>query len=51
MYIYIPRLFDLSPTPSLDPSRSSQVTELGFLCFIADSELPILHMGMYVCPS
>ena len=50
MCTYIPSLLDLPPTPPPShDSRSSQSTELRFLCSVAAShELSILHMVEYI---
>ena len=44
-YIYIISSLSLPPLPPFQPSRSAQITRLGFLCYTATShQLPILHM-------
>ena len=43
MYTYIPSLSSIPPTPSSHPSKSSQSTELSFLCYIAVSEWKMLN--------
>ena len=49
-YTYIPSLLILLPTSPSHPSRSSQSTELSFLCHTAASHLlSLLHMVAYIC--
>ena len=46
---YIPSLLSLPLLPSSYPSRPSQRTRLGSLCYVAAShQLSILHMGVYI---
>ena len=55
IYIYIPYLLSLPSPPLLSlppchPSRSSQSTRLGILCYTAAShQLSILHVVVYKC--
>ena len=49
-YIYSPSLLSLPPNSLSHPSRSSQITRLGFLCYTASSHcLSILHIIVYIC--
>ena len=50
LYIYIPSHLSLPPNSLSHPSRSSQITRLGFLCYIASSHcLSILHIIVNIC--
>ena len=37
------------PIPTSHPSRSSQNTRPGFLCYTTSYQLPILHLIVYIC--
>ena len=53
IYIYVTSLFSLPPPTHSHPSRSSQSTVLGSLCYLANQQLSILHsvcMCIYVNP-
>ena len=48
-YIYITFLLRLPPFPSLHPSKSSQSTRMGSLCYLTTShQLSILYMVVYI---
>ena len=50
LYIYIPSHLSLPPNSLSHPSRSSQITRLGFLCYIASSHcLSILRIIVNIC--
>ena len=47
-YTFITSLLSLPPFPSPHPSRSTQCTRLGSLCYLTTShQLSILHMAVY----
>ena len=49
-YTYIPTFWNLPHLTPFYPSRLSQSTRLGSLCYIASShQLSILHMVVYTC--